>query len=98
MEYKPAGDRRYHYIIENIRKLPSLPQVVTRLLTMVNSPYTSADDIAALIEKDPALTSSVIRWLTVRFMECREVPRQYQVQLLFLDSIQFVQLFSVPRL
>jgi putative nucleotidyltransferase with HDIG domain len=54
------GDR-YRRVIENIDNLPSLPAIVTKLLEVVNSPETSADDATRLIEKDPALTSKFIR-------------------------------------
>src|SRR5512136_2139771 len=52
---------RYRRVIENIDNLPSLPAIVTRLLDVVNSADTSADDAVRLIEKDPALTSKFIR-------------------------------------
>jgi putative nucleotidyltransferase with HDIG domain len=55
-----ANDR-YRRVIENINNLPSLPAIVTKLLEVVNSPETSADDVTRLIEKDPALTSKFIR-------------------------------------
>lgn len=52
---------RYRRVIENINSLPSLPAIVTRLIQVVNSPDTSADDATKLIEKDPGLTSKFIR-------------------------------------
>ncbi len=52
---------RYQRVIENIDQLPSLPAIVTKLLQVVNCPDTSADDAARLIEKDPALTSRMLR-------------------------------------
>ena len=54
-------NERYRRVIENIDHLPSLPSIVTRLIQVVNSPDTSAEDAAELIEKDPALTSKMIR-------------------------------------
>jgi len=56
-----SKSEKYQYIIENINQLPALPQIVSRLISVVNSPDTSADDAAELIEKDPALTSKVLR-------------------------------------
>jgi putative nucleotidyltransferase with HDIG domain len=63
---KPADNKmelndRYRRVIENIDHLPSLPSIVAKLLKVVNSPDTSAEDAAELIEKDPALTSKMIR-------------------------------------
>ncbi|KMQ50941.1 metal dependent phosphohydrolase [Chitinispirillum alkaliphilum] len=52
---------RYQHVIDNIDQLPSLPAIVSRLLQVVNCPDTSAEDAAELIEKDPALTSRMLR-------------------------------------
>ncbi len=67
MEHSTAGSEQYQRIIENLRQLPSLPSVATRLMEVVNSPYSSADDAANLIEKDPALTSTVLRMANSAF-------------------------------
>ncbi|MBD3393489.1 MAG: HDOD domain-containing protein [Chitinivibrionales bacterium] len=55
------GEERYRRIVESIDRLPSLPAVAGRLIDVVNSPDSSADDAAELIEKDPALTSKLLR-------------------------------------
>jgi HD-like signal output (HDOD) protein len=52
---------QYKRVIESIDNLPSLPAIISRLIKVVNSPESSADDAAELIEKDPALTSKMIR-------------------------------------
>lgn len=54
-------DERYRRFIENMSQLPSLPAVVAYLIKVVNSPETSAEDAAQIIEKDPALTTRVLR-------------------------------------
>lgn len=51
----------------SVQKLPALPDVVMKLLSVVNSPYSSADDAAMLIEKDPALTGAVLRMANSSF-------------------------------
>ena len=56
-----AKNERYRRFIEQIDNLPSLPSIVTRLIQVVNSPDTSADDAAKLIQKDPALTTKMLR-------------------------------------
>lgn len=55
----PLG--RYLRIVEDLRQLPALPAIVSKLISVVNSPETSAQDAAELIEKDPALTSKVLK-------------------------------------
>ena len=54
-------NERYRRFIEQIDNLPSLPAIVTRLIQIVNSPDTSAEDAAKLIQKDPALTTKMLR-------------------------------------
>ncbi len=56
-----SHEGRYQRIVENIKQLPALPLIVSRLIKVVNSPDTSAEDAAELIEKDPALTSKILR-------------------------------------
>jgi len=48
-------------IVENADRLPSLPSIVLKLMDVVNSSNSSAEDAARLIEKDPALTGKMIR-------------------------------------
>lgn len=57
----PATNERYTRIVESIDQLPALPSIVARLIQVVNSPDSSADDAAHLIERDPALTSRMLR-------------------------------------
>jgi Predicted signal transduction protein len=58
---KASYDERYRRFIENMAQLPSLPAVVSHLIKVVSSPETSAEDAAEIIEKDPALTTRVLR-------------------------------------
>ena len=53
-------DGRYHRFIEKMDQIPSLPAIVSRLISIVNSSESSAEDVAELIEKDPAITSKEI--------------------------------------
>ena len=47
--------------IERISNLPTLPQIASRLLTLVNSPDTSAKEVAALVGQDISLSAKVLR-------------------------------------
>ena len=60
---KPAGllDDRFGSLIENIDTLPPLPLVVNKVFAVINSPESSAEDAAKLIEKDPVLTAHILR-------------------------------------
>ena len=57
----PGAKERVAKIAENADRLPSLPSIVLKLMDVVNSSNSSADDAAKLIDKDPALTSKMIR-------------------------------------
>jgi HD-like signal output (HDOD) protein len=57
----PGVKERIAAIVEDVDSLPSLPSIVLKLIEVVNSPDSAADDAAELIEKDPALTSKMIR-------------------------------------
>jgi putative nucleotidyltransferase with HDIG domain len=54
-------DDHYRRFIEKMGQIPTLPAVVSRLIQVVNSPESSAENVADVIEKDPALTSKVLR-------------------------------------
>lgn len=48
-------------MIEGINDLPTLPTVVSRIISQIANPATNAADIGKLIEQDQALTSKVLR-------------------------------------
>jgi putative nucleotidyltransferase with HDIG domain len=48
-------------LLRRIRELPSLPEVVNRILTLLGQAETPASQIAKLIAYDPGLTSKVLR-------------------------------------
>ncbi|GBU22871.1 hypothetical protein R80B4_02784 [Fibrobacteres bacterium R8-0-B4] len=56
-----GAKERVAAIVEDVDSLPSLPSIVVKLIDVVNSSESSAEDAAGLIEKDPALTSKMIR-------------------------------------
>lgn len=51
----------HELILKRIRDIPSLPDVVNRILAIINQPNTPASEIAKLISYDPGLTSKVLR-------------------------------------
>jgi len=42
-------------VVGQIRDLPTLPQVVTTLLALMEDPESSAEDVNRVLERDPAL-------------------------------------------
>lgn len=56
---KPGSS--YETILKRIRDIPSLPDVVSKILAVISKPTTPASEIARLISYDPGLTSKVLR-------------------------------------
>jgi putative nucleotidyltransferase with HDIG domain len=67
----PAHDPRYRmkklspanheFVLKRIRDIPSLPEVVNKIIQLLSQPNTPASEIAQLIAYDPGLTSRVLR-------------------------------------
>jgi HD-like signal output (HDOD) protein len=47
--------------IEKLGQLPTLPHVVQKIMSMIDRPQTSAEDLGKLIEKDQVLTAKVLQ-------------------------------------
>ncbi|MBD3319879.1 MAG: HDOD domain-containing protein [Chitinivibrionales bacterium] len=47
--------------VSTISNLPTLPQIASRLLTTINDPATSANDVAFLVSQDMSLSAKVLR-------------------------------------
>jgi len=48
-------------ILEKIDYLPSLPDVVNKVLAIANNPNSTAKDLEEVIKKDPAMTSKILK-------------------------------------
>jgi putative nucleotidyltransferase with HDIG domain len=53
--------KRLDQIIENLNQLPSLPDVVTRIINMVNDPYIDFKLVAEEISKDQSITTNLLK-------------------------------------
>jgi putative nucleotidyltransferase with HDIG domain len=48
-------------ITEHIESLPTLPEVIIRLMATVNDPDSSADDVKEILVHDPALAAQILK-------------------------------------
>lgn len=55
------SSRSYEVVLKRIRDIPSLPDVVNKILEVLNHPSVPASEIARLVSCDPGLTSKVLR-------------------------------------
>ena len=53
--------QRLRKITESIIGLPTLPTVVTQMMSLIDNPNTSANDVAKLISTDQALTAKMLK-------------------------------------
>lgn len=56
-----ATAKRYQQIVQDLGQIPTMPTIASRVMQIVNNPKSSAEDVAAFISKDVALTSKVLR-------------------------------------
>jgi putative nucleotidyltransferase with HDIG domain len=55
------NEKRRELILKRVREIPSLPEVVNKIIQLLGQPHTSAAEISKLISYDPGLTSRVLR-------------------------------------
>ncbi len=54
-------------LFQNVDKLPSLPEVATSILRLINDPYSSAKDIGKILKRDPATASQLLKLVNSAF-------------------------------
>lgn len=54
-------------IVERIQNLPTLPDVVTRILKLVKSPESCAQDVESILSRDQSMTTKVMRLVNSSF-------------------------------
>lgn len=54
-------------IVSRIQELPTLPQVVTTLLALMDDPESSAEDVNRVLERDPALVGKILKLVNSAF-------------------------------
>jgi putative nucleotidyltransferase with HDIG domain len=56
-----TADKRTELLLQQLEQLPTLPTVAVRVLELTSQEKTSAKDVVAVIESDPALTTRILR-------------------------------------
>lgn len=62
-----SNTAKLHAVVDRIEKLPTLPVVVTQILSLVESPETSAVDVNRVIANDQALTAKILKLVNSPF-------------------------------
>src|SRR5690606_24057733 len=53
--------RNLEKVVARVGELPAVPEVVTEALALLDNPAAEMNEIAAVIEKDPALAARILR-------------------------------------
>jgi putative nucleotidyltransferase with HDIG domain len=54
-------------IVSQIDDLPSLPQVVTTIISLINDPNSNAEDLNRALERDPAMVGRILKLVNSAF-------------------------------
>jgi len=84
-------------IMERIKKvsdLPTLPAIAAELLRMVHDPRSSMPQLASIIERDPALSTKVLRVVNSPFYGLRQKIGDLDRALVILGMREIVNLVS----
>ena len=56
-----AGQTNILGLVNNTIELPTMPEVLLKLNDVMSNPETSADDVAKVVAKDPAVATNILR-------------------------------------
>ncbi len=92
----PAPNRKIDYetVLRRARDLPSLPDVVNRIVDLLGAPNTPASKIAQLVSYDPGLTSKFLRMVnSAAYGFQRQISSvQHAVMLLGFNTVRGIVL------
>ncbi|MCR4317654.1 MAG: HDOD domain-containing protein [Planctomycetes bacterium] len=58
---------KYKKLLDQVRDLPTLPEVVKKLNSMLSNPKTTAKEVTQVISKDPSITTKLLRIVNSSF-------------------------------
>lgn len=58
---KEDNQAKINLVLRRVRDIPSLPEVVTKVMELVSNPTSSASELSKVIAHDPGLTTRVLR-------------------------------------
>lgn len=59
--YKEDNQAKINIVLRRVKDIPSLPEVVTKVMELVSNPTSSAAELSKVIAHDPGLTTRVLR-------------------------------------
>jgi putative nucleotidyltransferase with HDIG domain len=88
---------RFRQTLERIEHLPTLPEVITRILSMVEDADSSIHRISEVVGQDQSLVASILRMVNSPYygLSHRVVSIQHAIVVLGLRSVRNIALSSV---
>lgn len=71
-------------ILRDINKLPPMSNVVIKVMTLIQNPAVSIQELASEISKDPAITASIIKLSNSAYYRASKPIRTVQESLMTL--------------
>lgn len=68
-DLRPVEDIRQ--TVEQVERLPAMPEMANRLLRLLNNPRATADELTDVIQFDPSLTAQILRYARSAFFGYR---------------------------
>ena len=91
----PKGLQALLERIETLRSLPTLPHILLRLIELCNRPENGLQEIARLINQDPALSERVLRLVNSAFYSNRKITTIGEALLLLgLEAVKNIAISS----
>lgn len=59
--YKEDPTAKINIVLRKVKDIPSLPEIVTKVMELVSNPMSSAAELSKVIAHDPGLTTRVLR-------------------------------------
>ena len=59
--YQEDVQEKINMVLRRVKDIPSLPEVVTKIMELVSNPTSSAAELSKVIAHDPGLTTRVLR-------------------------------------
>jgi len=79
-------------LMKEIKKLKPIPAVVNQLLSMVDKPDSSMEDIANVIQYDPAITASVLKTCNAAYFGLKNPAESIKDAVNMLGTDQVIEL------
>jgi HD-like signal output (HDOD) protein len=94
-----SGEKDWREVVQLVADLPPMPQVAQKAMTLVENPATTANELADLLNRDPALAARVLKIAnSAMFARQREITTLTQaIMVIGLKSLKGIVVAAAVR-